>query len=134
MRFGNNGTDGTSHRTLGIITNSGTLVGLQRQGSTIKAWTETASGFSANWNQSDDYDNFSKAEELLTNYSANTDITVVFTYDRTNNTVIVSCGDKTVSLSTSKSATSFTGFKTGMYRNNNSMTINSVAVLIKIVL
>ena len=129
MSFSALGTDGTSNRTLALVTNNGrTVVGLQykKDGNTITAWTGWTG--TNDMNQSDDIDKFNNKFVLVEGYTAGTPITVNFTIDKSSNTVTVSCGETTNSLPIGDLST-FTGLFTGMYRNTSTVSVNSVTVV-----
>lgn len=116
-------------RTLFLLTNTGNFVGLQYQKSTGNIVVGTGWSGNKDMNQSGDVDKFTNQETLITGYSSNTAFAVTFVIDKGTNTITASSGTSTVSVPfVADAPATFTGFKTGLYRNNGAMTMSSVMV------
>ena len=116
-------------RTLFLVTNTGSFVGLQYQKADGRIVVGTGWSGNSNMNQNGDIDKFTNQETLITGYKSNSPIAVTFTIDKATNTVTVSSGTANVSLPfAANSPATFTGFKTGLYRSYGAMTMADVTV------
>ena len=116
-------------RTLFLLTNTDNFVGIQYQKSTGNIVAGTGWSGNKDLNQSGDLDKFTNQQTLISGYTSNTPFEVTFVIDKTTNTVTVSSGSNTVSLPFVATApATFTGFKTGLYRNYGAMTMAKILV------
>lgn len=119
------GPDGNSQRTWAIVTDGGTVVGLQWTSGGLVAWTGWTG--SAGYNGSGDGGAYANGIKLA-DFKASEKYTVNFVIDKAGKVITVSCGDISAALPYTINVNNITGMTTGMYRSNAELKVEEIRV------
>lgn len=119
------GSDGNSQRTWAIVTDGGTVAGLQWTSGGLVAWTGWTG--SAGYNGSGDGGAYANGIKLA-DFKAGEKYTVNFVIDKAGKVITVSCGDISAALPYTINVNNITGMTTGMYRSNAELKVEEIRV------